>query len=281
MENRNPYDVLGVPPEASDSEIQAAYRARSLLFHPDRLADLPDSAREAAEREMKALNSAYAVLKDARKRAALDRKLNTVKSVTVARPPQAPEVEPEPSPEDDVTREGRATHYQPAVAVRVTAPPISGRYSQTFASYPPYTPAPQKPEPAPPPALGRLLTEDGLRFVTVAGLTSLGWFAIILADMSAPGWVTLAAAVGFGAALMVILSFIKPAHKRRPLSVASLLGRALLMALVPIVLVAVVVFLQISADFGNGALQVMSVVAGLAFAMLVHWGVCLASYLLT
>lgn len=53
----NPYDILGVSPNASDSEVKAAYRNLAKKYHPDNYAD--DSLREMASEKMKEINGAY------------------------------------------------------------------------------------------------------------------------------------------------------------------------------------------------------------------------------
>jgi hypothetical protein len=60
-----PYEVLGVEPTASDAEIRRAYVALARRFHPD--------ANPAGEERMRAVNEAWAVLGDPRRRAQLDR----------------------------------------------------------------------------------------------------------------------------------------------------------------------------------------------------------------
>lgn len=55
--SRDPYQVLGVSPGASDDEIKAAYRALAKKYHPD----LNQGSAEAEEK-MKELNEAYTVL---------------------------------------------------------------------------------------------------------------------------------------------------------------------------------------------------------------------------
>ena len=64
----NYYKTLGVPKEASQSAIKAAYRKLALRYHPDKNPD--DSA---AEESFKSVSEAYAVLGDPAKRASYDR----------------------------------------------------------------------------------------------------------------------------------------------------------------------------------------------------------------
>ncbi len=58
-----PYEVLGVPPQASKAEIVAAYRTLAQIFHPDRFVDAPDAVKREAERRMRWLNEAYRALR--------------------------------------------------------------------------------------------------------------------------------------------------------------------------------------------------------------------------
>ncbi|HEX8025247.1 MAG TPA: J domain-containing protein [Candidatus Limnocylindrales bacterium] len=60
-EERDPYQVLGVAPEASDDEIRKAYHARARRLHPDVVG-------EAGLDDMRQLNQAWAVLKDPERR---------------------------------------------------------------------------------------------------------------------------------------------------------------------------------------------------------------------
>lgn len=55
----DPYAVLGVEPSATDAEVRAAYRARSLLLHPDLHEGRPEPVRREAERAMAQLTAAY------------------------------------------------------------------------------------------------------------------------------------------------------------------------------------------------------------------------------
>jgi molecular chaperone DnaJ len=61
------YETLGVPKDASESEIKSAFRKLARQFHPD------VSQEENAEEKFKKINEAYAILSDANKRAAYDR----------------------------------------------------------------------------------------------------------------------------------------------------------------------------------------------------------------
>ena len=60
----NPYEVLGVSPNASNEEIQAAYRQHALRWHPDR-----NPGDDYALRMMQRVNAAWAILKDEQSRA--------------------------------------------------------------------------------------------------------------------------------------------------------------------------------------------------------------------
>lgn len=60
----NYYAVLGVAPDASDEEIQRAFRRLAKLWHPDRYAGAPLVMRERAERRMRMLLRARDVLAD-------------------------------------------------------------------------------------------------------------------------------------------------------------------------------------------------------------------------
>ncbi|MBQ4324828.1 MAG: DnaJ domain-containing protein [Clostridia bacterium] len=62
---KNPYEVLGVSPLATDEEIKDAYRALARKYHPDNYAADPAMA-ELAEEKMKEINLAYDAIMDAR-----------------------------------------------------------------------------------------------------------------------------------------------------------------------------------------------------------------------
>ena len=63
MDQRDYYEALGVPSDATEKQIKAAYRKLAFQYHPDRNTREPDSANR-----MKAINEAYAVLSNPSKR---------------------------------------------------------------------------------------------------------------------------------------------------------------------------------------------------------------------
>jgi len=67
MAKEDYYELLGVPRNASDSEIKKSFRRLAMKFHPDRNKDNPE-----AEEKFKKIKEAYEVLSDAKKRSAYD-----------------------------------------------------------------------------------------------------------------------------------------------------------------------------------------------------------------
>uniref|UniRef100_A0A8C5P4M5 RIKEN cDNA 4930503B20 gene n=1 Tax=Jaculus jaculus TaxID=51337 RepID=A0A8C5P4M5_JACJA len=65
------YEVLGVPQNASSSDIKKAFHQLALRVHPDKNPE----AKEAAEEKFKQVAEAYRVLSDAQKRRGYDRSL--------------------------------------------------------------------------------------------------------------------------------------------------------------------------------------------------------------
>jgi DnaJ-class molecular chaperone len=68
MAARNPYEVLGVKPAASEDEIRSAYRKLAKRYHPDL-----NPGNKTAEARFKELSAAYDILSDKEKRARFDR----------------------------------------------------------------------------------------------------------------------------------------------------------------------------------------------------------------
>ena len=67
MSEANPYKVLQVDPEAEDEVIAAAYRRLARKYHPDTASGVESSGR------MEAINAAWEVIGDPKRRAAYDR----------------------------------------------------------------------------------------------------------------------------------------------------------------------------------------------------------------
>jgi DnaJ-domain-containing protein 1 len=55
----NPYAVLGLTDEASDAEIDRAYRRLISQYHPDRMAGAAEELRRQAEAKAREINAAY------------------------------------------------------------------------------------------------------------------------------------------------------------------------------------------------------------------------------
>ena len=59
----DPWEVLELDPGASSEEIQAAYKAQLLKYHPDRVSHLGDEFQQLAHRKTLAIRQAYTILK--------------------------------------------------------------------------------------------------------------------------------------------------------------------------------------------------------------------------
>jgi molecular chaperone DnaJ len=68
MAKRDYYETLGVPKNANDADLKAAFRKKAMQVHPDK-----NPGNKDAELQFKELNEAYQVLSDGQKRAAYDR----------------------------------------------------------------------------------------------------------------------------------------------------------------------------------------------------------------
>lgn len=63
--SKDPYEVLGISPNATDDQVKAAYRAMARKYHPDNYADNPLS--DLAQEKMQEINDAYDAIVRARK----------------------------------------------------------------------------------------------------------------------------------------------------------------------------------------------------------------------
>lgn len=63
---RNPYDILGVPKDASQTEVKKAYRKAAKIWHPDTNKD------KKAKEKFAEINAAYEIVGDEKKRAQFD-----------------------------------------------------------------------------------------------------------------------------------------------------------------------------------------------------------------
>ncbi len=70
------YELLGLPPHASQDEIRAAYRALARRHHPDTQHDVDPATADRSRQTMAALNGAWAVLGDPARRRAYDAELD-------------------------------------------------------------------------------------------------------------------------------------------------------------------------------------------------------------
>lgn len=66
---RGYYEAMGVQPNASKQEVQAAYRGLAMKYHPDRN---PEAKKKEAERMFQKIQQAYSVLRDTSKRRQYD-----------------------------------------------------------------------------------------------------------------------------------------------------------------------------------------------------------------
>ena len=64
----NPYSVLGLTDEASDTEIDLAYRRLIAQYHPDRMNGAADELRRQAEVRAREINAAYDRIKTLRRK---------------------------------------------------------------------------------------------------------------------------------------------------------------------------------------------------------------------
>ena len=64
----DPYRVLGLTEDASDAEVDLAWRRLIAQYHPDKLTGVADELRRQAEIRARAINAAYDRIQSLRKR---------------------------------------------------------------------------------------------------------------------------------------------------------------------------------------------------------------------
>ena len=64
----NPYRVLGLTDEATDAEVDLAYRRLIAQYHPDRMVGAADELRRQAEARAREINGAYDRIRTLRSR---------------------------------------------------------------------------------------------------------------------------------------------------------------------------------------------------------------------
>ena len=101
----NYYDLLGVPPTASQADVKRAFRQQIARYHPDKVQHLGKEFQAMAADRAAELTEAYGVLSDRGRRAEYDQALSGAASeaagpTPAASPPepQAPEVSAVPPP---------------------------------------------------------------------------------------------------------------------------------------------------------------------------------------
>src|SRR5690606_27658954 len=83
---RTHYQVLDVRPSASREEIRDQYRRLVRLLHPDRHVAATDAERKLAERRLREVTAAWAVIGDDEARSDYDRQLAALRATTTTRP---------------------------------------------------------------------------------------------------------------------------------------------------------------------------------------------------
>ncbi len=81
----NPYEILGVSENATDTEVKNAYRELAKKYHPDNYQDSP--LADVAEKKMQEINEAYDKICDMRRDG--DSSSNTSNSYTYGKAPNA------------------------------------------------------------------------------------------------------------------------------------------------------------------------------------------------
>ncbi|MBA3928389.1 MAG: hypothetical protein C0521_02245 [Xanthomonas sp.] len=68
LSRENPYRVFGLTSDASDAEVDQAYRRLISQYHPDKMAGAAEDLRDQAEQKAREINAAYDRIKTLRNR---------------------------------------------------------------------------------------------------------------------------------------------------------------------------------------------------------------------
>ncbi len=90
----NYYDLLGVPPTASQADVKRAFRQQIARYHPDKVQHLGKEFQAMAADRAAELTEAYGVLSDGGRRAEYDQAVLGTASAAAAAPPPPPPPEP-------------------------------------------------------------------------------------------------------------------------------------------------------------------------------------------
>jgi len=107
MADKTHYDTLEVTPDATQEDIEAAYRFKASAYHPDRF---PKDSKhwQTANDKLKNVNAAYATLKNGRSRAEYDKSLRPERKASVppevVKPVSPESVKPAPAAPSETTR---------------------------------------------------------------------------------------------------------------------------------------------------------------------------------
>ena len=63
---KDPYKILEIDKTATDDEVRKAYRRLAVKFHPDKVENLGEDVKRAAEEKFKSVQSAYEQIKKER-----------------------------------------------------------------------------------------------------------------------------------------------------------------------------------------------------------------------
>ena len=66
LKSSTPHEVLGIPPNATQEQIHAAYKELMAQYHPDKVQHLGEDLQEVAKQKSLAINKAYQELSGAR-----------------------------------------------------------------------------------------------------------------------------------------------------------------------------------------------------------------------